>query len=110
MGKEGGEGKTGGKEKKRRLGRIEDPNKLNKPRQTPNTPVTDKKRGPTALGRTRWWTMKWVRAVAGGEATSRMSKKEEKFATSVRKKEQERQRPARGALRRLPLRFDLIDV
>ena len=40
--------------------------------------------------------MKGVRAVAGGEATSRMSKKEEKFATSVRKKEQEGQRPTRG--------------
>ena len=53
MGKEGGEGKTGGKEKKRRLGRIEDSNKPNKARQTPNTLVTDKKkRGPTALGRT----------------------------------------------------------
>ena len=45
--------------------------------------------------------MKWVRAVAGGEATSRMSKKDEKFATSVRKKEQERQRPTRGHALRL---------
>ena len=33
MGKEGGEGQTGGKEEKRRLGRIEDPNKLANPRQ-----------------------------------------------------------------------------
>ena len=33
--------------------------------------------------------MKRVRAVAGGEATSRMSKEGEKFTTSMRKKEQE---------------------
>ena len=33
--------------------------------------------------------MKWVRAVAGGEATSRMRKEREKFTTSMRKKEQE---------------------
>ena len=40
--------------------------------------------------------MKRLRAVAEGEATSRMSKEEEKFTTSVRKKEQEGQRPTRG--------------
>ena len=33
--------------------------------------------------------MKWVRAVAEGEATSRMSKEGEKFTTSMRKKERE---------------------
>ena len=33
--------------------------------------------------------MKWVRAVAGGEATSRTSKKREKLTTSMGKKEQE---------------------
>ena len=53
------------------------------------TVLTDKKRGPAALGRTWWWTMKWVRAVAGGEATSRMSKEREKITTSMRKREQE---------------------
>ena len=33
--------------------------------------------------------MKWVRAVAGGEATARMSKERKKITTSMRKKEQE---------------------
>ena len=33
--------------------------------------------------------MKGVRAVAGGEATSRMSKEGERLTTSMRKKEQE---------------------
>ena len=33
--------------------------------------------------------MKWVRAVAGGEATTRMSKERKKITTSMRKKEQE---------------------
>ena len=62
--------------------------------ETANTLVTDKKRGPTALGRTL--VEKEVGEGSGGRGGHVKDEQEggEVRATSVRKKEQEGQRPA----------------